>query len=72
MATKSKKAYFGLNYLFSVILAIIPVTNIILGIFTRLERKKYLGAVLNFIFTPLFYIFDLITIIIKKDLLVLA
>lgn len=48
------------------------MTNIILGIFTRLERKKYLGAVLNFIFTPLFYIFDLITIIIKKDLLVLA
>ena len=67
-----KKAYMGLNWLVSVILAIIPVTNIILGIVTRIERKKYLGVVLNIILAPLFYLLDLITIIFTKDLVVLA
>lgn len=32
---KSKKDYFGLSYLVSVILAIIPITSVILGIVVR-------------------------------------
>lgn len=69
---KQKKAYFGLDYIISLVLAIIPFTNVLLGIITRISRGKYLGALLNFIIAPLFYIIDLVTIIIKKDVTVLA
>ncbi len=69
---KKQKAYFGLSWIVSVILAIIPFTNVIFGIITRVLRKNYLGAILNLIIAPLFYIIDLITVIIKKDVTVLA
>ncbi|MDD3947336.1 MAG: hypothetical protein PHI19_05815 [Clostridia bacterium] len=69
---KNKRAYFGLEYIISLILAIIPFTNVLLGIITRILRGKYLGALLNLIIAPLFYIIDLVTIIIKKDVTVLA
>lgn len=68
----AKKAYFGLDWIISVILAIIPVTNILLGIFTRIDRKNWLGVLLNIILMPLFWIIDLVTIILSKDLTVLA
>lgn len=69
---KKKKAYFGLGYIVSVVFAIIPFTNVLFGIITRITRGKILGALLNFFIAPLFYIIDLITIILKKDLTVLA
>lgn len=67
-----QKAYFGLSWIVSVILALIPVTNIICGVLTRFQRKEYLGIVLNILLAPLFYIVDIITIILKKDLVFLA
>ncbi len=67
-----EKAYLGLSWLVSLILAIIPVTNIVLGIVTRVQRKNYLGAVLNFFLCPIFYIMDLVTIILCKDVTILA
>ena len=72
MAKKRTKGYFGLSWIISVILAIIPITNIIFGIVTRINRGKLLGAILNFVLFPIFYILDIITIIIKKDITVLA
>lgn len=69
---KKKKAFFGLGYIVSVVFAIIPFTNVLFGIITRITRGKILGALLNFFIAPLFYIIDLITIILKKDLTVLA
>ena len=68
---KKQKAYFGLDWLISVILAILP-TNVPLGVITRILRGKILGAILNIVLCPLFYIVDLITIILKKDLTFLA
>ena len=68
----AKKAYFGLDWIVSVILAIIPVTNIILGIFTRIERENWLGVILNIVLMPVFYVIDLVTIILNKDVTVLA
>ena len=62
------KAYLGLGWIVSVILAIIPFTNILLGIVHRLQAGKILLAVLNFFIAPLFYIVDLISIIVNKDL----
>jgi hypothetical protein len=68
----SKKAYFGLGRLITVILAIFPLTNVPFGIITRLMRGKILGALLNLILAPIFYVVDLITVLIKKDITLLA
>jgi hypothetical protein len=68
----AKGAYFGLPWLVSVILAIVPVTNLFLGIVTRLMRGNILGAVLNFFLCPIFYVIDIITVIFSNDLTVLA
>ncbi len=68
----SNKAYFGLDWIISLILAIIPFTNIILGIITRAMRGNIVGLILNIILCPIFYIIDLVTIIVNKDLTVLA
>lgn len=67
-----EKAYFGLGRLFSLLLAIIPVTNIILGIITRAKRGNALGAVLNVFLCFIFYFIDLVTIIFAKDITVMT
>jgi hypothetical protein len=67
-----QKAYLGLDWIISLILAIIPFTNIILGWVTRIQRENWLGLILNIIFAPIFYIIDLVTIILSKDITVLA
>ena len=68
----SKKSYFGLDWIVCLILAIIPVTNIICGIITRGQRGKWLGFILNIVLFPLFYLVDLITMIVKRDITFLA
>ena len=60
--------YFGLSYLISIILAIIPVTNILFGVVIRLQKKSYLLAILNIILMPVFYVVDLFSIIVNNDL----
>jgi len=72
MAKSRQKAYLGLSWIVSLILAIIPFTNVILGIVTRATRGNWLGLILNIVLCPLFYIIDLVTIIVSKDLTVLA
>jgi len=71
---KRTKAYLGLDWIVSLILAIIPITNIVLGIVTRVQRENWLGAILNCIpfLWPIYWIVDLVTMIINKDLTVLA
>ena len=68
----STKRYFGLSWVVCLILAIIPFTSIICGIVTRVQRGNILGAILNFILAPIFYIIDLVTMILSKDITVLA
>lgn len=72
MATSKQKAYFGLSWVVSLILAIIPFTNWICGLVTRAMRGAWLGFVLQLIFSPVFWIIDLVTIIVNKDLTILA
>ena len=67
----SQKAYFGLDWIISLILAILP-TNVICGIVTRIMRQNWVGLILNIILFPIFYVIDLVTIIINKDLTILA
>ena len=68
----SSKRYFGLSWIVCLILAIIPLTSVICGIVTRVQRGHILGAILNFILCPLFWLIDLVTMLIKKDIVFLA
>lgn len=67
-----QRAYLGLDWIVSLILAIIPVTNVILGWVTRAQRKNWIGLILNIVLAPVFYVIDLVTMIISKDLIILA
>lgn len=69
---KSSKAYFGLGWIVSLILAIIPITNLVCGIVTRAMRGNIVGIVLNILVAPVFWLIDLVTIIVKKDVTILA
>ena len=71
MAKSNTKRYFGLSWVVCLILAILP-TNVICGVVTRFLRGNILGGILNIILAPIFYLVDLITMIIKKDITVLA
>lgn len=44
-----KHDYFGLGYVVSLILAIIPVTSLILGIVTRFQERKWVAGILRFL-----------------------
>lgn len=68
----SSKRYFGLSWIVCLILAIIPVTSVICGVITRVQRGNILGAILNLVVCPLFWIIDLVTMILSKDITVLA
>lgn len=69
MASK-KKDYFGLGRLLSIILAIIPVTSLILGIVTRFQEKKYVAAILRLVLGwNIIWLLDLILIIFTGKIL---
>ncbi len=70
--SKNQRAYFGLGWVVSLILAIIPITNVILGIIVRAQRGNILGLILNIFLCPIFYVIDLVTMIAQKDITVLA
>lgn len=73
MAKASKqRAYFGLGFIISLIIAIIPITSWICGCVVRAQRKNWLGFVLNIFFGFIFWIIDLVTMITSKDVTVLA
>lgn len=68
----AKKNSYGFDRIINLILAIIPITNIILGIVKRVQNKSYIGAILNFFLAPLFYIVDLVTVILNDEIWLLA
>ena len=70
MAKKRRGDYFGLNYILSVILAIIPVTAFILGAATRFSEGKILAGILRIILGwNIIWIVDLILMILSKHIL---
>ncbi len=67
---KSRSDYFGLNYLLSVILAIIPVTSLICGFVTRLLEGKIVAALIRIVFGwNIVWIIDLVLMILSKHIL---
>lgn len=70
MAKKKKQSdYFGLSYLVSVILAIIPVTSWLCGAITRLQEGKILAFVIRLVFGfTIVWILDLVFMILQKHI----
>ncbi|MDE6201020.1 MAG: hypothetical protein K2M47_03985 [Clostridiales bacterium] len=66
----AKSDYFGLSWIVSVILAIIPVTSWICGIITRLSEGKIVAAILRiFLGFWIVWLLDLILMIVSKHIL---
>lgn len=67
---KTKSDYFGLSYLVSVILAIIPVTSFICGFITRLMEGKIVAAILRILLGwNIIWIVDLVLMILSGRIL---
>ena len=67
---RRKSDYFGLGYIVSVILAIIPVTSWLLGAITRLTEGKIVSFILRLVLGwNIIWICDLILMIISKHIL---
>ena len=61
--------YFGLGYIVSVILAIIPVTAWICGFLTRFKEGKIVAGLIRLIFGfTIVWILDLVFMIISKHI----
>ena len=68
MAKKSD--YFGLSYIVSVILAIIPVTSWICGAITRFTEGKIVAGIIRLVFGfTIVWVIDLIMMIFSKHIL---
>lgn len=66
----SKKDYFGLSYVASVILAIIPFTSWLLGAITRFKEGKIVAGLIRIIFGfTIVWVLDLIFMIVNKSIL---
>lgn len=66
MASRSSD-YFGLSYIVSIILAIIPVTSWICGAITRFQEGKIVAGLIRLIFGfTIVWILDLIFMIVSK------
>lgn len=73
---KHGKGYLnlGLPWILNIILAIIPVTSWILGGITRILRGHIITGILQFIppITLFFWVADIVTVILSKDLRIFA
>ncbi len=62
--------YFGLSYVVSLILAIIPVTSWLCGAITRFKEGKIVAGILRLILGwNIIYVVDLILMIFSKHIL---
>lgn len=67
---KSSKDYFGLDYIVSLILAIIPITAWICGFITRFKEGKIVAGIIRVLpfFGFIIWILDLVFMIIKGEI----
>ena len=65
-----KGDYFGLSYIVSLILAIIPITSWVLGWLTRFSEGKIVAGILRlFLGFNIIWICDIICMIVRKNIL---
>lgn len=67
MASK-KGDYFGLSYIVSLILAIIPVTAWVCGMVTRFSEGKIVAGIIRIFGGWLIWVLDLICMIVSKHI----
>ncbi len=66
---KSSKDYFGLGYIVSLILAIIPVTAWLCGAITRFQEGKIVAGLIRLIFGfTIVWILDIIFMIMNRQI----
>lgn len=67
---KSSKDYFGLDYVVSLILTIIPVTDWVCGFVTRFMEGKIVAGILRVIpfFGVIIWICDIVSMIARKQI----
>ncbi|MBO5776433.1 MAG: hypothetical protein J6R35_03575 [Clostridia bacterium] len=65
---KSKKDYFGLDRMISLILAIIPFTAWLLGVITRAKEGKLIAAIIRVFGGWLIWVIDLFMMITKGSI----
>lgn len=65
---KSKKDYFGLDRIISLILAIIPFTAWLLGVITRAKEGKLIAAIIRVFGGWLIWVIDLFMMITKGSI----
>ncbi len=66
---KKQKAYFGLSYIVSLILTIIPITNLICGVIKRIQDGCIIAAILRILLGwNIIWILDILFMILKKDI----
>lgn len=66
----NSKDYFGLSWLVSLILAIIPVTSWLCGAITRFQEGKIVAALIRLLFGwNVIYIADLVLMILRGRIL---
>lgn len=65
---KTNKDYFGLDYIVSLILAIIPFTAWICGIITRVKEGKIVAAIIRVFLGWLIWILDLVFMILNRQI----
>ena len=66
---RKKGDYFGLSYIVSLILAIIPFTAWILGMITRFSEGKIVAGIIRIFGGWLIWLLDLICMIVNKHIL---
>ena len=63
------KDYLDFSWIVSLVLAIIPVTSILLGILTRFNEGNLLAAILRIPLFPIVYILDIVGIFLSQRIL---
>lgn len=67
---KGKSDYFGLGYVVSLILCIIPITNLVCSFITRLLEGKILAAILRIVLGwNIIWIADIISMIFRRRII---
>ena len=67
---KKVKDYFGLSWIVSLILAIIPLTALVLGVLTRFKEGKYLAAILRLVLGwNIIWVLDIVLIFLNQRIL---
>lgn len=61
------KWYDGLDFIVKLIFAIIPITAWINGIVYRIAKEKYISGILCIPFGFIFWIIDLVSVIVNKQ-----